>query len=139
MNRNMRMPGLLRFLYCLRTIVSVIAGQRPRRWQCDTSRCFFPCASYVPRATLQSYLIRHERNVSLLGKQLFSFVGEIRDFPAPDCSALLHVYARIFIRSFNGIPRFTSRTIVHFDRFWQIPWKWKLTHVVARVLSKLLQ
>jgi len=83
--------SLARFLYCLRSIVSIITGQRPRRQQCDTSRRFFLCASCARRATLQSYLIRHKRNVSSPCKQLFLFVGENkRDFPARDCSALLH-------------------------------------------------
>lgn len=114
--------SLVRFLYCLRAIVSLIAGQRPRRRQYDTSRRFFPCASCARRATLQSYLIRHERNVSSPGKQLFPFVGEIsRIFLRWIVPLYCTAYSRVFMRTVNGVSRFSSRTIVRFDRFWQIP------------------
>ena len=130
--------SLARFLYCLRAIVSIIVGQRPRRRQYDTSRCFFPCASCARRATLQSYLIRHERNVLSPCKQLFPFVGEIDGiFPRRIVPLYCTVYSRLFMRSVNEILRFTWRTIVRFDRFWRyIPWKWKLARVVTLELER---
>lgn len=86
-----------------------------------------------------SYLIRHEGNVSSPGKRLFPFVGETNGiFPR---AAIVPLYCavrpRVFIRSVNGIPRFTSRTIVRVDRFCQIPRKWKLTHVCCELSSAL--
>lgn len=68
--------GLARFLYCLRAIVPIIAGQRPRRRQCDTSRISFRIRATRPRPSLRSpracllllahpylYLIRHPREM----------------------------------------------------------------------------
>lgn len=116
-------PVLARFPYCLRVIVSIIAGQRSQR---HATRNNATCRAFLS-VCAQVLSDRREKCVSSPYKQLFPFVGEVQAkfSQQRNCFVLLHTHTCIYMHAANGIPRFTSRMIVHFDRFWQIQREWK--------------